>query len=151
MTDFAPASWPEIMRGETYSVPSHTCLYLKRLGSVFHGQVSVGIVNMHVILSHLPPSQKPNFVDFDNVSCCVFVCTVFHFYKPLYWCLEQSMLHTSTLVSLYMKLYFYKNATLQKGLLWLMLAFNLKSLQCLSFFKYLMHTKIIFQVVYYCI
>lgn len=95
-------------------------------GAVFSMETFLlgSLICMSLHHTHHPP-RKPTFVYFDNVSHCVFVCTVFHFYKPLYWCLdEQYMLHTSTLISLYMKLYSYKNADLQKGLLRLMLALN---------------------------
>lgn len=75
----------------------------------FHGDIPVGTFIMHVVTVHLHPLN--NLFVFILIMChIVFLCTVFHFYKPLYWCPdEQYMLHTSsTLISLYMKLYFYK-------------------------------------------
>ena len=113
-----PASSPRITNPLS---PSH-----EKTGQIFYREIHVGLFHMHVITIH--PLNSPLFSLFCYTLC--FLCAVFHFYKPLYWCLdEQYTLHTSTLIYLHMKLCFYRCASLKKGLL--CLVFNLKSLQCL--------------------
>lgn len=67
--------------GQTYFV---TYFYLKRLGRVSKETFRLGpLTCMSLHYTHHPPNS-PFYVYFDNVSHVFFVCTVFHFYIPLY-------------------------------------------------------------------
>lgn len=59
MTDFVPASWPDhyVWRNMTCLLPR---LFLpEKTGQYFHGDIPVGIFNMHGITLHPPPTNSP--------------------------------------------------------------------------------------------